>query len=170
MTRPPFHDLFRRTDLAANTDYRMRYDDEATPKVYDLENVLRAAEDDCEQRGLTWDQYTGTVPKDYTTGDSPERWYANGAKMPRDRPGLIAVFHPQYHRRGWQGISETITDTAKALQRWVWVCEAAESRWIVAMVGEEPGTDAVWRKYTRPSDQLIIVVNPYGEWKMLGCS
>lgn len=170
---PPFHQLFRRTDLAPNVDYVRRY----RPGDDDTMRVLVAAEADYKARGLTFDAYMG---KKNASGSALLDWYANG-EAPEPRPGMVALFHPQYHKRDWEKTANVLTAMAKALERWIWVCECEESRWVMAMVGDPPPSDGedadghpAWERHVRysdrGSDQYIAAIAPSGEWKMLGLS
>jgi len=170
--QPPFHALFTSPKLAeVNLDYRRRYIPNQPQEQDHLYQILTAAEEDMKARGLTIEAYVEGRPG--CTGGAIVDWYANGAKIPRDRKGLVAMLHPQFHKRGWGGIIQTVETMAKELRRWVWVVEAEESRWYLIMVGDAP-TDAdncpVWRAHVRVGDQFIAVMSPKGEWRMLGCS
>ncbi len=168
---PPFHALFRDKSLKANADYRRVCDKDDAKD--DTRLILDAAVADATARSLSFDQYVGAEPgRGY--GSEILDWYANGPKAPRDRSGLVAMLHPQFHKRGWDGIAETATQLAKELQRWIWLCEAEGSRWYLFMVGDAPGDDAagekVWKRHVRSGDQYIAVIDPNGDWQMLGAS
>lgn len=170
----PFHQLFRRTDLTPNVDYVRRY---RSSEDDDTMRILKAAEEDYRARGLTFDAFMG---KKNASGIALLDWYANG-DPPEPRPGMVALFHPQFHKRDWEKTADTLTAMARALERWIWVCECEESRWIMAMVGDPPpgdGEDAdghpAWERHVRysdrGSDQYIGVISPSGEWRCLGVS
>jgi hypothetical protein len=167
---PPFHKLFRDPALKANVDYRRVYESDAKD---DTRRILDAAVADSKAQGITFDEYLGVEPG-HGYGSEILNWYANGPKPPKDRTGLVAMLHPQFHRRGWEGIAETATQMAKELKRWIWIVEAEGSRWYLFMVGDAPGEDTdgekTWKKHVRSGDQYIAVIDPKGEWRMLGCS
>lgn len=167
MKRAPFHKLFVDKALLANVDYRCLY------KRDDLRNILEAAEADMKARSIQIDEYVEAKKPGYGNGGRILDWYANGPTIPKDRPGLIAMLHPQFHKRGWDEIAETAEQIAKELKRWIWVVEAEASRWHLIMIGDAPTNEGgcpEWKKHVRGGDQYIAVINPKGEWKVLGAS
>jgi len=172
----PFHELFTMpTDvIAANRDFRRDGSTERTVQI------LRAATARCKERGFTFDEYVG---EENAGGSHILRWYGNGADAPEDRPGLVAMLHPQYHKRGWVSVWEIMTELARKLNRWVWCVQAGYSRWVLLMIGDSHEHDegcesestscggcASWEAHVRSDDQFIATMSPAGEWRVLGMS
>lgn len=101
------------------------------------------------------------------TNADVRQWYANGLTY-RDRPGVLASFHPLIHKREgeWPRIHEMAAALAKDLERWIWLT-LGEDRWVRIITGPDP-TDAVNGRYQ--NDQYITAFSPAGEERFIGCS
>lgn len=113
-------------------------------------------------------------------GESDVRqWYANGLDLPTDRPGLIGLLHPQIHKSEgvWEAVIAAAIETAKRLNKWVWVTQG-ECRWVYVILGDAPvdedstGTNSAlhdihgeWQ-----NDQYITCFDPQGAEHFFGSS
>ncbi len=113
-------DLARAQPFLCNENYRLVYLDRKHTKRDDTLTLLKFAE---------------TVN---ATNADVRQWYAIGETC-RDRPGVLAVFHPLIHKQeaAWEWICNTAIALAKDLKRWVWVT-LGEDRWARIVLGDDP--------------------------------
>lgn len=111
------------------------------------------------------------------TNADVRQWYANGLEC-RDRPGVIASFHPLIHKREgeWPRIHQMAKSLAMDLGRWIWLT-LGEDRWVRLMTGPDP---AILEREEQPNpllvngkyqnDQFITTFSPAGLERFIGCS
>lgn len=164
-TAPPFHALFRDPVLDRYNREFIRYNGADFDGTRD---ILGRAQEDASSQGITFDQYMGEAEGE-GQGSEILNWYSNGP-APAPRVGMMALFHPQAHKRNWDAVYDVASSIAKACRRWAWIVECDGSRWVMVLLGGDPSVEGAMEASSSPGDQYIAVISPAGEFKMVGAS
>lgn len=156
----PFHKIFG-ADITPNR--ALSY---ATSE--DLEAILGRAEFDAKQYAGGFAEYMGELP-DGARGSELMRWYGNGPP-PAPREGMIAMLHPQIHKRAWTPILDAAAKVALYTDRVIWIVECEGSHWYMLMVGDRHEVEGAWDRHVRTRDQFIGTMDADRGIHVLGTS
>lgn len=161
----PFHRLFTDPALAAiNRTFTIGHDD-LRPL---LQHVETLADRRMPGRDAWFDAFMGDTTEYGASASSLLAWWSNGP-APAPRRGMLAMYHPQVHKRFWSRIYREARRMAQALERWVWIVEANETRWMMLLLGDAPD-DEQGQTDTTGGDQYLACFAPDGTFHFVGCS